>query len=162
MRRSIVIAALLAAAIGGGAGYVLAQGMPPGQHMQGGQMMQGQMPMQPGQMPMGQGQMPMQGQMPTMQGMQPRGPGAAAPSSQAFARATDKMHRDMAIAYSGNADRDFVAGMIPHHQGAIDMARIVLEHGKDEEVRKLAQEIITAQEKEIAQMRAILARLGRN
>ncbi|MFN7000650.1 MAG: DUF305 domain-containing protein [Elioraea tepidiphila] len=97
--------------------------------------------------------------MPMMQGMQPRGPGAAAPSSQAFARAMDKMHRDMAIEYSGNADRDFVAGMIPHHQGAIDMGRIVLEHGKDEEVRKLAQEIIAAQEKEIAQMRAMLQRL---
>jgi uncharacterized protein (DUF305 family) len=146
MRSSIVVAALLAAALGGGAGYVLAQGMPPGHRMPGGQMMQGQMPMQ-------------QGQMPMMQGMQPRGPGAAAPSSQAFARAMDKMHRDMAIEYSGNADRDFVAGMIPHHQGAIDMARIVLEHGKDEEVRKLAQEIIAAQEKEIAQMRAMLQRL---
>jgi uncharacterized protein (DUF305 family) len=146
MRRSIVVAALLAAALGGGAGYVLAQGMPPGHRMPGGPMMQGQMPMQ-------------QGQMPMMQGMQPRGPGAAAPSSQAFARAMDKMHRDMAIEYSGNADRDFVAGMIAHHQGAIDMARIVLEHGKDAEVRKLAQEIITAQEKEIAQMRAMLQRL---
>ena len=146
MRRSIVVAALLAATLGGGAGYVLAQSMPPGHRMPGGQMMQGQMPMQHGQMPM-------------MQGMQPRGPGATAPSSQAFAQAMDKMHRDMAIEYSGNADRDFVAGMIPHHQGAIDMARIVLEHGKDEEVRKLAQEIIAAQEKEITQMRAMLQRL---
>jgi uncharacterized protein (DUF305 family) len=139
MRRSIVVAALLAAALGGGAGYVLAQGTPPGHRMPGAPMMQGQMPMQ--------------------QGMQPRGPGAAAPSSQAFARAMDRMHRDMAIEYSGNADRDFVAAMTPHHQGAIDMARIVLEHGKDAEVRKLAQEIITAQEKEIAQMRAMLQRL---
>jgi uncharacterized protein (DUF305 family) len=154
VRRPVIIAAVLAAAIGGGAGYVLAQGMPPGHRMPGGQTMPG---MQQGQMPMMQGQMPMmQGQMPMMQ---PSGPGASAPSSQAFAAAMDKMHRDMAIQYSGNADRDFAAGMIPHHQGAIDMARIVLQHGKDAEVRKIAEDVISAQEKEIVQLRAILARL---
>jgi uncharacterized protein (DUF305 family) len=69
------------------------------------------------------------------------------------------MHRAMDIRYTGQADRDFVAGMIPHHEGAIEMARILLRHGTDPEVKRLAEEIIRAQQAEIAQMRAMLARL---
>ncbi|MCY1664557.1 CopM family metallochaperone [Rhizobium sp. SL86] len=85
---------------------------------------------------------------------------AASPSTQEFEAANAKMHTDMAIAYSGNPDVDFVRSMIPHHQGAIDMAKIQLEHGKDPEIRKLAEEVIRAQEGEIAMMRAWLAKHG--
>ncbi|MBL8696991.1 MAG: DUF305 domain-containing protein [Alphaproteobacteria bacterium] len=88
----------------------------------------------------------------------PSGRGAS-PSTRAYRQANERMHKDMAIRFTGDADKDFAAGMIPHHQGAIDMAKVVLAHGKDPEIRKLAEDIISAQEKEIAQLKAILQRL---
>jgi uncharacterized protein (DUF305 family) len=82
-------------------------------------------------------------------------------SSKAFNDAMSKMHKDMMIHYSGDADADFVRGMIPHHQGAIDMARIELKYGKDPELRKMAEGIITAQESEIKEMKAWLKKHGK-
>ncbi len=78
-----------------------------------------------------------------------------------YAPAMEKMHKDMMIEASGNADVDFVKGMIPHHQGAIDMAKILKEHGKDPELQKLADDIIIAQEKEIAFMKDWLKKNGK-
>ena len=69
-----------------------------------------------------------------------------------------RMMKDMhSPGYTGNPDRDFLAMMIPHHEGAIDMARLVLIHGRDPLVRQLAEEIIASQTVEIAGMRARMA-----
>ena len=64
-----------------------------------------------------------------------------------------RMMDGMAVKPTGDVDRDFVAMMVPHHQGAIDMAVAVLRHGHNEQLRRLAQEIIVTQQQEIAAMR---------
>jgi uncharacterized protein (DUF305 family) len=81
-------------------------------------------------------------------------------SSMAFMEANDRMHKAMAMEYTGNADVDFIRGMIPHHEGAVEMARIVLEHGSDPEVKALAEAVIAAQEAEIKWMQDWLAANG--
>ncbi|WP_105426554.1 MULTISPECIES: CopM family metallochaperone [Neorhizobium] len=88
-------------------------------------------------------------------------PTGGSPSTKAFEDANAKMHKDMAIQYSGDTDADFVRSMIPHHQGAIDMAKVELAHGKDPEIRKLAEAVIKAQEAEIAEMQAWLKAHGK-
>jgi uncharacterized protein (DUF305 family) len=91
---------------------------------------------------------------------------AAAPAgdesapSLAFRAVNDKMHRDMNILFTGKVDADFARAMLAHHQGAVDMAKIAVAFGEDPEIRKLAGEIIRAQESEIATMKAWLAKNG--
>lgn len=79
-------------------------------------------------------------------------------SSIAFRAVNEAMHHGMDIEMTGNADVDFVRGMIAHHVGAVDMARIVQVFGSDPEIAALAAEIIEAQEAEIAMMRDWLDR----
>ncbi len=85
-------------------------------------------------------------------------PRAAPPADEAVflaenAAAMDRMMAGMALPPSGDVDRDFVAMMIAHHQGAIDMAQALLRHGANEQLRRIAQGIVIEQQQEIAAMR---------
>jgi uncharacterized protein (DUF305 family) len=109
--------------------------------------------------------MPVRAQQPAaMPGMQMSGSADASAGSgdatQAFKAADDKMMQDMSAAYTGNADKDFVAHMIPHHQGAIEMAQVELKYGKDPALKRLARNIIKAQHDEIAFMKSWQAKHG--
>jgi len=80
-------------------------------------------------------------------------PTAEAPFLAENQSAMDKMMAGMSIAPSGDIDRDFAAMKIPHHQGAIEMAQAELRHGHNEQLRRIAQEIIVEQQQEIVAMR---------
>ena len=92
--------------------------------------------------------------LPALGQAQHQGHGTMSGSDQAYMEAHQKMMGAMQAQPTGNSDRDFATMMIPHHQGAIDMARVQLQHGKDPELLRLAQKIIDDQEREIAQLRA--------
>ena len=82
------------------------------------------------------------------------------PATKGYRQANETMHRNMDIPFSGDADVDFVRSMIPHHQGAIDMAKVALQHAKDDQVRRWATDVIREQEREIAEMQSWLKKKG--
>jgi uncharacterized protein (DUF305 family) len=86
---------------------------------------------------------------------------ATSPADKAFATAMKTMMNGMHVKTTGKPDKDFALMMIPHHQGAIDMAKVELQYGTDPELRQLATDIVAAQEKEIAQMKAWLEKNGK-
>lgn len=130
---------------------------------------EGAAPMQKGGMGcmMGGKDMPMMKMMQEMHGkmmgggmaMQPKGD--TGPASQALNGIIAKMHGEMTLPFSGNADVDFVRRMISHDQGAVDMAKVVLAFGKDETVKKIAEEVIRTNEAYISTMQAWLKQQGR-
>ena len=119
-----------------------------------------------------QGQMQGHGSMPGMAGqtdtaamqkmMQDMMPSASDPAStKDFKEGEMRMMKNMHISYTGDADVDFRTHMIAHHQGAIDMANVALKHAKDADTKKMAQKIISDQEKEIAEMKEWLKKHGK-
>lgn len=110
-----------------------------------------------------QAPMSMPGHAGMQQGVAPTGlPGATpgmAANQQEMMAAMERMNRDMTAApMTGDPDRNLVVMMMPHHQGAIDMARIYLRDGKDPAIRRMAQKIIADQEREIREFQAWLVK----
>jgi uncharacterized protein (DUF305 family) len=81
------------------------------------------------------------------------------PAQQAFADANQRMHAAMSE-IPEDADEAFMRGMLAHHRGAVEMAEVELEYGRDEQARDLAQRILNAQSEEIAEMEAWLSAKG--
>ena len=96
-----------------------------------------------------------------MSGMDMSAKPGASPSDKAYADSMRDMMKGMAVEPTGDADKDFVLMMMPHHQGAVDMAKVELRYGTDPELRRLATDIVAAQVKEIAQMKAWLEKRGK-
>src|SRR4051794_10978205 len=76
------------------------------------------------------------------------------PATRAYMDAGVAMHRDMAVRYQNDADKDFASVLEAHHKGAVEIAKVELQYGHDPEMRKLAEEVLASREREIALMRA--------
>jgi uncharacterized protein (DUF305 family) len=96
-----------------------------------------------------------------MKGMNMPMKAVASAADKAFAASMKTMMNGMNVKPTGKPDKDFVLMMIPHHLGAVDMAKVELQYGTDPELRQLATDIVAAQEKEIAQMKAWLEKNNR-
>jgi uncharacterized protein (DUF305 family) len=99
-------------------------------------------------------QQPMQ--MPMMDMMMPKDGDAA--STKGYKMSMMKMMKDMPHEFTGNADVDFMRQMRAHHQGAIEMSEVAIQHGRDDDVKRLARKIVDDQRKEIAEIDAWLAK----
>lgn len=82
------------------------------------------------------------------------------PATAAFQAADKSMMQKMAAPYTGDTDKDFVAHMMPHHEGAVAMAKIQLQYGKDPALKRLAREIVRSQDREITFMKKWQAQHG--
>ncbi len=82
---------------------------------------------------------------------------ADTPATAGYKKAMAGMMMGMDQPFTGNPDRDFVTGMLPHHQGAVDMARVELQYGSDPALKRLARDIIASQTREQVFMRQWLA-----
>ena len=133
----------------GGGAMMGQRGPGQGGGMMGGMMGQSGCPMMQG------GMMPGQGMGGMQMGGQARGDQSV--GTLALQAVNQRMHRETMFEYSGNVDADFTRNMIAHHQGAIDMAKIVIAFGKDPRIRQLAENVIKQQEGEVATMKAWLA-----
>ena len=86
---------------------------------------------------------------------------AKGPAEAAFMQSMMSMQHAMDAPMTGDPDKDFVTMMLPHHQGAVDMAKIQLRYGRDPVLRAMAQDIVASQAKEIATMKDWQAKHGR-
>jgi hypothetical protein len=89
----------------------------------------------------------------------PSSHGASDASQSTFysemAKVNARMHEGMDVVPCGDVEQDFMRMMIPHHQGAVDMALVLLKYGRDEKLKRLAQSIVVEQAQEIAYMRSL-------